>query len=79
MIMYLGPNFKPNPDSHVRYGEPRLVQFNGPDYREDTLGAWFTLGGDGARGSNLFELEMYFGQCDLKTATTFLRDLSEDG
>jgi hypothetical protein len=77
MIMNLGPNYRPNPDGHVRYGEPRLVSFSGPDYREETLGAWYCLGGDGARGSNLFDLAMYLGQCDLKTATAFLKDLAD--
>jgi hypothetical protein len=74
---HLNPNYKPNPENYVRYGEPRLVEFVGPDPREETLGAWYCRGGDGARGSNLFELVMYLGQCTLKTATTFLKDLSE--
>jgi hypothetical protein len=74
---HLNPNYKPNPDGHVRYGEPRLVSFSGPDFREGTLGAWHCMGGDGARGANLFELVMYLGSCDFKTATAFLKDLSE--
>jgi hypothetical protein len=77
MLMQLGPNFRPNPDGHVRYGEPRLVSFSGPDHREETLGAWYNRGGDGASGSNLFDLVMYLGQCDLKTATAFLKDLAD--
>jgi hypothetical protein len=78
LIMRLGPNYKPNPENHVRYGEPRLVQFDGPDPREETLGAWRNLGGDGAHGESLYELVIYLsGGCDLKTATTFLKDLSD--
>jgi|ERR1700733_4387665 len=76
-VEHLNPNYRPNPDGFKRPGEPRLVEFSGPDHREETLGAWFNRGGDGARGDNLFELVMYLGQCDMKTATTFLRDLAD--
>ena len=73
---HLNPNWRPNPDGFKRPG-PRLVDFWGPDPREDTLGAWCNRGGDGVRGDNLFELVMYLAQVDMKVATTFLRDLSE--
>jgi hypothetical protein len=76
-VEHLNPQYKPNPDGFKRHGEPKLVEFWGPDPREDTLGAWCNRGGDGKSGANLFELVMYLGQCDLKAATTFLRDLSE--
>lgn len=28
-IANINPNFKPNPDGHVRYGERRLTEFSG--------------------------------------------------
>jgi hypothetical protein len=77
MIAHFNPNFKPTPNGEKRHGAPRVVEMMGPDYREATLGAWCNRGGDGARGSNLFELVMYLGECDLKTATSFLKDLAD--
>jgi hypothetical protein len=74
---HLHPNYRPNPDGFKRHGEPRLVEFSGPDPREETLGAWFNRGGDGKSGANLFELVMYLDQCDVKTATAFLNELSD--
>jgi hypothetical protein len=74
---HLNPNYRPNPDGFKRHGEPKLVEFWGPDPRDETLGAWCNRGGDGARGSSLFELVMYLGSCDLKTATTFLKDMAD--
>jgi hypothetical protein len=74
---HLNPQYKPNPDGFVRHSDPRLVEFCGPDTREETLGAWFCRGGYGARGDNLFELVMYLGQCDFRTATVFLKDIAD--
>jgi hypothetical protein len=77
MIEHLGPNFKPRPNGEKRHGAPRIVEMMGPSPNETNLGYWCNRGGDGASGNSLFELVMYLGECDMKTATTFLKDLSD--
>ena len=76
-VASLGPNYKPSPNGRVRGADgPRLIGFKGPDYREETLGAWYCLG-DGAKGENLFELVQYLsGGCDFEIATAFLKDVA---
>jgi hypothetical protein len=73
----LNPNYKPTPNGRIRGADgARLVGFRGPDRREESLGAWYCPD-TGARGDSLFALVMYLSGCDMKTATSFLKDLAD--
>jgi hypothetical protein len=80
LIMFLGPNYKPNPENYVRYGEPRLAEFNGcspwPNEDGSGPGAWQNRS-TGHSGKDVISLVEYLGQCDRKKATDFLRDLTD--
>jgi hypothetical protein len=75
-VAALNPNYKPSPNGRIRGAiGPRLVGFRGPDYREETLGAWHCLD-NGASGGSLVELIQYLsGGCDRRIATDYLRNL----
>ena len=76
---HLNPAYRPNPDGQVRYGEPRLAEFSGLDPRENEdsgPGAWQNRS-NSASGKDAISLIEWAGQCDRKTATTFLKDLTD--
>jgi hypothetical protein len=75
-VAALNPNYKPSPNGRIRgAGGPRLDGFSGPDYREETLGAWHCRG-NGASGGSLVELIQYLsGGVEHRVAAEFLRDL----
>ena len=79
-VRRLNPTNTPlDPNRGRPYGvpdvSPRLIEFRGPDYRPDILGAWDSLG-NGAKGDCLIDLVVYLsGGCDRRVAGEFLRDL----
>jgi hypothetical protein len=76
----INPNFKPNPEGYVRYGERKLTEFSGLDHRENAdgsgPGAWYSRA-SGASGHDVISLIEHYGECDRKTATTFLKELTD--
>jgi hypothetical protein len=74
----INPNFKPNPDGHVRYGERKLTEFSGlspwPNADGSGPGAWYSRA-TGEKGHDAISLIEHYGECDRKTATTFLKGL----
>jgi hypothetical protein len=82
LIRHLGPNPPaPSPNGRVR-GAPgaKIDMFRGPSPYENAdgsgPGAWVDVG-TGASGSDLISLIETLGECDRKTATTFLKDLTD--
>jgi hypothetical protein len=57
---------------------PQLKMFRGPSPFEDDggPGEWFDLE-TGARGADCISIIEYLGECDRKTATLVLRDLTD--
>jgi hypothetical protein len=77
-IWALNPSNAPiDPNRGMRRDGPRLLEFSGPDYREDNLGAWRCLG-NGASGKDLVELIQYLaGGCERRAAADYLRSIVE--
>jgi hypothetical protein len=67
-------------DGRKRHGAPKLDTFRGPDPCPNAdgsgPGAWCDVG-TGKSGTDVISLIEYLGECDRKTATEFLKDLTD--
>jgi hypothetical protein len=67
-------------DGRKRHGAPKLDTFRGPDPCPNAdgsgPGAWCDVG-TGKSGTDAISLIEYLGECDRKTATEFLKDLTD--
>jgi hypothetical protein len=80
-VASLGPDYDPRgvADGKRKHGGPQLKMFRGPSPFEGDgggPGAWFDIE-TGASGPDCISIIQYLGECDHKTATVFLRDLTD--
>jgi hypothetical protein len=79
-VASLNPGYDPRgvADGKRKHGGPQLKTFRGPSPFEDNggPGAWFDIE-TGASGKDCISIIEYLGECDRKTATTFLKYLTD--
>jgi hypothetical protein len=83
LVRHLDPKYVTDDPNRGRpYGvpdpRPQLRELRGPMpwLADGTTGSWMDVG-TGKRGDDPISLVEYLGQCDRKTATTFLKELTD--
>jgi hypothetical protein len=78
LVRHLGPGHIPQDPNRTRIPVPTVKELKGPMpwMPDGTTGSWYDVG-TGARGDSPIELVMWLGACDNKTATNYLRDLTD--
>jgi hypothetical protein len=80
-VASLNPAYDPRgvADGKRKHGGPQLKMFRGPspfEGEDGGPGAWFDLE-TGASGADVISIIEHLGECDRKTATIFLRGLTD--